>query len=71
LDFSSFEDYWTPFLGGQRPAASYLVSLPEPRRSALEARLRDRLLSSRTDGPFVLQARAWAVKGVVCEAGVS
>jgi SAM-dependent methyltransferase len=71
LDFSSFEDYWTPFLGGQGPAASYLVSLPEPRRSALEARLRDRLLSSRTDGPFVLQARAWAVKGVVCEAGVS
>ena len=65
LSFSSFEDYWSPFLGGQGPAGGYVASLPEPRRSALEAKLRERLLSSRKDGPFVLQARAWAVKGIV------
>jgi SAM-dependent methyltransferase len=65
LEFSSFDDYWQPFLGGQGPAGAYVVSLPEPRRAALEARLRDRLLSSRRDGPFVLEARAWAVKGIV------
>lgn len=64
LSFSSFEDYWCPFLGGQGPAGAYVVSLSEPRRSALKERLRDRLLSSRKDGPFVLQARAWAVKGI-------
>lgn len=65
LAFSSFDDYWEPFLGGQGPAGAYVVSLSEPRRAVLAARLRDRLLSSRKDGPFVLQARAWAVKGTV------
>ena len=65
LAFSSFDDYWGPFLGGQGPAGAYVASLSEPRRAILEARLRDRILSSRTDGPFVLQARAWAVKGRV------
>jgi SAM-dependent methyltransferase len=70
LGFSSFDDYWGPFLGGQGPAGAYVVSLSEPRRAALEARLRDRLLTSRTDGPFVLQARAWAVKGTVGQAPV-
>jgi SAM-dependent methyltransferase len=65
LMFSSFDDYWQPFLGGQGPAGAYVASLAEPRRALLEARLRDRLLSSRRDGPFALQARAWAVKGTV------
>ncbi len=65
LAFSSFDDYWRPFLGGQGPAGVYAVSLSEPRRTALEARLRTRLLGSRPDAPFTLPARAWAVKGVV------
>lgn len=65
LAFASFDDYWSPFLGGQGPAGAYVASLSETRRATLEARLRDRLLSSRKDGPFVLQARAWAVKGTV------
>ena len=65
LSFASFDDYWSPFLGGQGPAGAYVASLSEPRRAALEARLRSRLLGTRQDGPFTLQARAWAVKGVV------
>jgi SAM-dependent methyltransferase len=65
LDFASFDDYWRPFLGGQGPAGAYTASLPEPRRAALEARLRGRLLGGRPDGRITLQARAWAVKGVV------
>ncbi len=65
LSFSSFEDYWSPFLGGQGPAGAYVASLSDPRRATLEAKLRARLLSSRKDGPFVLQARAWAVRGTV------
>jgi hypothetical protein len=64
LPFSSFEDYWEPFLGGQGPAGSYVVSLQGARRDALEARLRTRLLGEQTDGPFTLRARAWAVKGI-------
>ena len=65
LPFASFDDYWRPFLGGQGPAGAYTNSLTEPRRAALEARLRSRLLGSRQDGPLTLQARAWAVKGIV------
>jgi SAM-dependent methyltransferase len=65
LAFASFADYWQPFLGGQGPAGAYVVSLAASRRATLQRRLRDRLLSSRQDGPFVLQARAWAVKGSV------
>jgi SAM-dependent methyltransferase len=65
LAFASFDDYWSPFHGGQGPAGAHVASLSETRRATLEARLRDRLVSSRKDGPFVLQARAWAVKGRV------
>jgi SAM-dependent methyltransferase len=65
LAFPSFDDYWSPFLGGQGPAGSYVASLPEPARVALASRLRKRLLGERQDGPIALRARAWAVKGVV------
>jgi SAM-dependent methyltransferase len=65
LSFTSFDDYWRPFLGGQGPAGSYVASLSEARRAALEDKLRSRLLGAQQDGPFTLQARAWAVKGVV------
>ena len=33
--FRDFDDYWTPFLGGQGPAPGYAVSLDEQRRAAL------------------------------------
>jgi SAM-dependent methyltransferase len=65
LSFASFDDYWSPFLGGQGPAGAYAASLSEPARTALASRLRTRLLGERKDGTFTLQARAWAVKGVV------
>ena len=65
LSFESFDDYWGPFRGGQGPAGAYVATLPEPRRAALGARLRSRLLGPRPDGPFHLEGRAWAVKGVV------
>jgi SAM-dependent methyltransferase len=65
LSFSSFDDYWCPFLGGQGPAGAYAVSLTQASRAVLEEKLRHRLLDGRQDGPFTLLARAWAVKGVV------
>ncbi|MEP7306081.1 MAG: class I SAM-dependent methyltransferase [Acidobacteriota bacterium] len=64
LAFGSFDDYWLPFLAGQGPAGAHVASLSTAARSALESRLRGRLLGERRDGPFALQARAWAVKGV-------
>jgi SAM-dependent methyltransferase len=65
LAFASFDDYWRPFLGGQGPAGAYAVSLPAPKRDALAERLRHRLQNDPSDGRFVLQGRAWAVRGVV------
>jgi SAM-dependent methyltransferase len=63
--FRSFDDYWTPFLGGQGPAGAYLASLSATARDALRDALRTRLLGDGPDGPFTLTARAWAVKGYV------
>jgi SAM-dependent methyltransferase len=65
LCFSSFDDFWQPFLFGQRPAGVYAESLSGPDRQALRSRLRYRLLKGRPDGRFTLRARAWAVRGVV------
>lgn len=62
--FSSFDDYWGPFLKGAGPGGAYVVSLTDERRRSLEARLRARLLGARPDGPFALKARAWCVRGV-------
>jgi SAM-dependent methyltransferase len=60
--FRDFDDYWTPFLGGQGPAPAYLASLPEDRRVALRESLRERLPVA-SDGSIRLTARAWAVRG--------
>jgi hypothetical protein len=65
LSFTSFDDYWTPFLDGQGPAGVYATSLSDANRDALAARLRDRLVATTPDGSFTLHARAWAVKGTV------
>ena len=60
--FASFDDYWTPFLGGQGPAPGYVVSLSNLRRETLREWLRQRLPTS-PDGSIALTARAWAVRG--------
>jgi SAM-dependent methyltransferase len=57
-----FDDYWTPFLGGQAPAPAYAMSLSEERRAALRERIRSVLPIAR-DGSIDLIARAWAVRG--------
>lgn len=65
MGFTSFDDYWLPFLGGQGPAGAYAASLLEGDRAALADRLQTRLAGGRPDASFVLRARAWAVKGIV------
>lgn len=63
--FSSFGDYWGPFLKGTGPGGAYVASLSAERRGALEAQLRARLLNRREDRAFTLSARVWCVKGEV------
>lgn len=68
MRFKSFVDYWDPFLFGQGPAGSYVVRLNHERRQALRNEVKRRLLLSAEDTPFVLPARAWAVRGIVPKA---
>lgn len=63
-EFSSFDDYWQPFLGATGPAPSYVAALDEYRRAALASRI-ERSLPAQSDGTIVLTARAWAVRGTV------
>lgn len=60
--FRDFDDYWTPFLGGQFPAPDYAMALSEEARAALRDRIRADLPIA-ADGSIQLIARAWAVSG--------
>lgn len=60
--FRDFDDYWSPFLGGQGPAPGYAMSLSEERRAALRDRIRSGLPVGE-GGTIRLIARAWAVRG--------
>ena len=62
--FRDFDDYWTPFLGGQGPAPGYCAGLSEDARRRLRDRLQS-ILPSAGDGSIPLSARAWAVRGTV------
>lgn len=60
--FRDFDDYWTPFMGGQGPAGAYAVGLDAKAREALRERVRERLPVAK-DGSIPMVARAWGVKG--------
>jgi SAM-dependent methyltransferase len=62
--FTSFDDFWLPFLGGQGPAPTYVKSLDSTHRERLRNHLYDHLPMG-ADGSFSLTARAWAVRGIV------
>lgn len=55
-DFASFEDYWSPFVGGPGPAPTYVATLSAAARLRLEERLARSLEGAR---PIRLSARAW------------
>ncbi|HEY3229774.1 MAG TPA: class I SAM-dependent methyltransferase [Roseiflexaceae bacterium] len=61
-DFRDFDDYWSPFLGGQAPAPGYAMALTRDQRAALRERIRAGLPIA-ADGSIHLIARAWAVRG--------
>lgn len=62
-NFRNFDDYWTPFLGGQGPAPGYAMGLGAFDRDALRDLLKQRLPAS-SEGGISLVARALAVRGV-------
>jgi SAM-dependent methyltransferase len=64
MEFSSFDDYWQPFLGGSTPTSAFAAAVNSQTDGALVRILRDKLPHVQADGSFVLPARAWAVKGI-------
>lgn len=65
MDFSSFDDYWAPFLNGPGPSGSYVSGLDATTRTLLRDRLCMKLTAGSDKTPFSLSARAWAVRGKV------
>jgi len=64
MEFRSFEDYWSPFLGGSTPTSASMASLNQESNDELARVLRSKMPTPSPDGSFVLPARAWAVAGV-------
>lgn len=62
--FRDFDDYWTPFLGGQGSAPGYVQTLSEGERLELRESVRARL-PINADGSINMAARVWAVRGVL------
>ena len=65
--FASFEEFWNRYLEGQGPGGAYVVALPKDHRAALKQRLQERVLRRQREGAFALEAKAWAVRGLVPE----
>lgn len=65
MEFSSFADYWAPYLGRDGPGAEYVGTLGPAERIRLESAVRAAYLDGEEDGRRSYAALAWAVKGVV------
>ncbi len=60
LEHPTFASWWEPFTAGVGPAGSYVAGLDTEHRTELRQACH-RLLPTE---PFVIPARAWAVRGV-------
>ena len=65
MDFTSFADYWAPYLGRDGPGAEYVRTLDEAHRTRLEDAVKAAYLDGEADGPRSYAALAYAVKGTV------
>ena len=64
MRFSSFDDYWQPFLAGATPTSAFAANLNRETENRLEQAVRSLIPGMQPDGSFVLPARALAVAGV-------
>lgn len=66
--FRDFDDFWTPFLGAQGAAPTYLATLAPAHQEAIRDAL-SRALPRDSSRRIPLTARAWAVKGRIPDLG--
>jgi SAM-dependent methyltransferase len=60
VEHPTFDEWWEPFTRGVGPAGAYVASLDTDRQTRLREACRARLPGA----PFVITARAWAVRGL-------
>jgi SAM-dependent methyltransferase len=65
MEFASFDDYWSPYLGKDGPGAQYISALSPAELDELRDRVREAYLDGEPDGPRSYAAVAWAVAGTV------
>lgn len=65
MEFSSFEDFWSPLDGRDGPYAEYLGTLEADAKSDFQTKLRSAYLDGEPDGLRSYVATAWSVKGRV------
>lgn len=65
MEYSGFDDYWSPYKGLDGPAAEYVAKLTPEKRAVLKDAVRRAYLDGEGDGPRSFVAVAWAVKGHV------
>lgn len=63
--YEDFDELWGSFLLGAGPAGQYALALPPERQNAVRDEYFRRL--GEPSGSFELDARAWAVRGIVPE----
>jgi SAM-dependent methyltransferase len=59
VEYASFDEWWEPYTRGVGTAGTYLAALTPDRQQAV----RDRCQALLPNGPFVIDAWAWAVRG--------
>ncbi|MCX7144009.1 MAG: class I SAM-dependent methyltransferase [Proteobacteria bacterium] len=64
MEFSSFEDYWGPYVAKDGPGAEYVAAQTDAQRSRLYDAVRLAYLDGEGDGHRSYAALAWAVKGI-------
>jgi SAM-dependent methyltransferase len=63
MEFSSFDDYWLPYLGTDGPGAEYVATLSSDHRAKLREAVRLAYLDGDPDGERSYSSTAWAVRG--------
>lgn len=65
MDFSSFQDFWTPFDGKDGPMAEYVQTLAPEAKALLRDKVRSAYVDGDPDGARSFAASAWVVRGKV------
>jgi SAM-dependent methyltransferase len=65
MEFTSFDDFWAPYLGKDGPGPQYVASLNGGEQAKLRDMVRLAYLDGEPDGARSYAATAWAVKGTV------